>query len=241
MIRLIQGDCIEKMKDLSDNSIDLVITDLPYGLGNKRLSWDKPINLAEMWREIWRITKSNSPVFMFADMKYAVTLINSQPKYFKYEIVWNKNQTTTPMLSFKRFGKSTEYILVFYKKQPKYLVKNHHKVVRTKQDSCVGGLGTKKEGKRINKYYEPKLPINIVNCDAVRGHNKKIRCLTEKPVPLIEHILKYYAEEGDTCLDICSGSGSTGEACKNRNINFIGIEINQEHFKICEKRLILEN
>tara|TARA_R100000734_G_C3316470_1_gene108983 strand:+ start:1542 stop:2270 length:729 start_codon:yes stop_codon:yes gene_type:complete len=239
MIKLINGDCLEKIKDLSDNSIDLVITDLPYGLGHSKLKWDTPIDLNIMWEQLWRVTKPNSPIFMFADMIFASKLISSQPKYFKYEIVWEKTKSTTPMLSFKRMGKATEYILVFYKKQPKYLAKDFHKVVRSKNNTVMGGLGqTYIENKRVkSKYYEPKLPLNIFKCPNIDGHHKKIKGLTEKPVEVIEHILKYYAEKGDTCLDICMGSGSTGEACKNRGVNFIGIELNNNHFKICKDRL----
>jgi site-specific DNA-methyltransferase (adenine-specific) len=240
-VNLIHGDCLKKIKDLSNNSVDIVITDLPYGLGTKTLKWDCPIDLDEMWKELWRVCKNNSPIFMFADFKFAVTLINSQSKYFKYEIVWNKLLTTTPMLSYKRFGKASEYILVFYKKQPKYLVKNHHKVIRKKRCSGRGGgVGVydtkfKKLGETTN-YYEPKLPINFIECLNIRGHAKRVKGLTEKPVEIMEHLLKYYAEEGDVCLDICMGSGSTGEACKNRNVNFIGIELNDKHYEICKKR-----
>ncbi len=239
-VKLIHGDCIEKMKDLCDNSVDLVITDLPYCLGNSNLKWDIPIDLDKMWSELWRITKSNSPIFMFADMRFCSKLIMSQPKYFKYEIVWKKTKSTTPMLSFKRMGKATEYILVFYKKQPKYLVRDFHKVIRSKNNTSMAGLGqTYIKDKRVkSKYYEPKLPLNIIEYPNIDGHHKKIKGLTEKSVPVIEYILKYYAEKGDTCLDICMGSGSTGEACNNRDVNFIGIELNDKHFEICKNRLI---
>ena len=108
-MKLLNGDCLEKMKELSDNSVDIVICDLPYGRF-KHLEWDKMIDLKMMWEQTWRVCKINTPVFMFGDMKFGVELINSCPDHFKYEIVWNKNKTTTPLLSRKRFGKSTEYI-----------------------------------------------------------------------------------------------------------------------------------
>lgn len=237
-MNLLQGNCLELLNDLSDNSIDIVITDLPYGLGTKSLKWDTPIDLDSMWAKLWRVCKPNAPIFMFADMKFAVSLISSQPKYFKYEIVWNKHLSTTPLLSKKRFGKATEYILAFYKKQPKYLVMDHHKIVKSKKNTMNAGLGITKAGRMKTNYYEPRLPINVIECYGIRGHNKRVKGLTEKPIEVIEHILKYFAEEGDTCLDICMGSGSTGEACKNRNVNFIGMELNEKHYQVCRERLM---
>jgi len=241
-VQLIHGDCIQKMKDLSDNSVDIVITDLPYGMFHKKkrenTNWDHAINLNDMWRELWRVGKKNCPIFMFADMRFAATLINSQPKWFKYDIAWIKNQSTNPMNMKYMFGKATEYILVFYKKRPTYNVFKYHKVIKELPNEVNGGiLGRSGVEKYTKRYYEPKLPLNVINCGNVH-HKNKLKCgITEKPVQIMEHLLKYYSNEGDTCLDICMGSGSTGEACLNMNRNFIGIELNDKHFEICEKRL----
>tara|TARA_R110000824_G_scaffold382856_2_gene576147 strand:+ start:55 stop:765 length:711 start_codon:yes stop_codon:yes gene_type:complete len=235
---LLNGDCLEKMKDLSNNSIDIIIADLPYGRF-KHLEWDRMIDLKKMWKEIWRVCKLTTPVFMFGDMKFGVELINSEPKYFKYEIVWNKNKSTTPFLGRKRFGKSTEYIFIFYKKQPVYNYKQFHKICEERVEK-----NKKKGNSIINHYansnhlvYEPRLPLNFITHREVRN-KKLIANITEKPQFILEHLLKYFSNEGDTCLDMCMGSGSCGVACKTLNRKFIGIELNKEHFEIAKDRLV---
>ena len=307
MKSLYQGDCLEKMKDLSDNSIDIVIADLPYGRF-KHLSWDTEIDLEKMWREIWRIGKKNCPVFLFGDMKFGVKLINSCPKHFKYEIVWNKKRTTTPLLSRKRLGKATEYVFIFYKHQPVYNYAKYHHIKGSRK--CNNKKVEKGEGmqfhyeKSIRNVYEPSLPLNVVTNNTSEGlnivhKNKKIKIprisyeptlptnvldqviplnntpliigkqnmyhakkavyepilpinvieeysvrkgkiiknITEKPQFLLEFILKYFSNEGDTCLDMTMGSGSCGVACNKLNRNFIGIELNERHFNLAKERL----
>ena len=246
-MNLINGDCLEKMKDLSDNSVDIVIADLPYGRF-KHLEWDRPIDLKKMWKEIWRVCKLTAPVFMFGDMKFGVELINSCSKHFKYEIVLDKQITTTPLLSKKRLGKATEYVFIFYKKQPVYnYAKYHKKIVNPTQEKRIKKTKPKSyKGNNImngRKYigcqgrqYEPSLPVNIISHRAKRL-KKVIKNITEKPQFFLEFLLKYFSNEGDTCLDICMGSGSTGLACKNLGRKFIGIELNKEHFDIAKKRL----
>ena len=310
-MKLLQGDCLEKLKELKDNSIDICIADPPYGRF-KHLDWDVKIEFKKLWKELWRVCKPTCPIFLFGDFKFAVEIYNSQPKWFKYEIVWNKMRTTTPLLSRKRFGKATEYILVFYKKQPVYNYLKYHKYLKApkrakveKQTMIVG----QKPRKIIRNQYDPKLPINVVNqvepdkkknsmyiggpkdknithvalydpklpinvvnepedgydnksydgvCPYARDsgikwdpklpinvlegsakiNNKTIKKITEKPQFLLEHLLKYFSNEGDTCLDFCMGSGSCGVACKTLNRNFVGIELNKEHFNLAKKRLI---
>jgi len=293
------------MKDLSDNSVDIVIADLPYGRF-KHLSWDNEIDLEKMWREIWRIGKKNCPVFLFGDMKFGVKLINSCPKYFRYEIVWNKKRTTTPLLSRKRLGKATEYVFIFYKHQPIYNYAKYHKIkcsrktnnkkvekgkgmmfhyeksIRTSYEPSLPlnimtnntSTGLNMVNKKIkiprisyepllptnvldqemslnntpliigkgNMYhakkavYEPTLPTNVIEEYSVRK-NKVIKNITEKPQFLLEFILKYFSNEGDTCLDMTMGSGSCGVACNKLNRNFIGIELEKTHFDLAKERL----
>jgi len=302
-MKLFNGDCLEVMKDISDNSIDIIIADPPFSRF-KHLSWDKIINFEKLWEQLWRIAKPNCPIFLFGDFKFAVEIYNSQPKYFKYEIVWNKGQTTTPLLSRKRFGKCTEYILAFYKKQPVYNYLKYHKITETKNLKKFNGLNHRgnqpKKNSTSNKYkpalplniienevvlssmvmgkknkmyhsksgiydprlplniidekeiieselydmtfkrskelYEPRLPTNVIKCKIKRA-NKTIKCLTEKPQHILEHLLKYFSNEGDTCLDFCMGSGSLGVACNKLGRNFIGIEKNEEFYQITKKRL----
>jgi site-specific DNA-methyltransferase (adenine-specific) len=278
-MELINGDCLEKMKDLSDNSVDIVIADLPYGrfvhLGGKD-GWDNPINLEKLWKQIWRVCKKTAPVFMFGDMKFGVELINSCPRHFKYEIVWDKKMTTTPLLSKKRLGKATEYIFIFYKKQPVYNFEEYHKkLIKPIQDLNVKNKKTRRPGGvqsycynewgKSGKQYDPKLPTNVVQSNLIIGkddmyhsksavyepvlptnvlneypvrNNKLIKNITEKPQFILEFLLKYFSNKGDTCLDMTMGSGSCGVACKTLERKFIGIELNKKHYDIAKNRLL---
>ena len=274
-MELYNGDCLEKLKDLSDNSVDIIIADPPYARF-KHLEWDRKIDFEPLWEQLWRVSKPNTPIFLFADFKFALEIYNSQPKYFKYEIVWNKGSTTTPLLSRKRFGKCTEYILVFYKKQCVYNYAKYHKIIKTSKPKKTKKRAIMKHDSKmeINNTYEPKLPTNIIEneviekeeairdtwgkiirydnnyeprlpCNVIKCQTKKnkkiIKKLTEKPQFVLEHLLKYFSNEGDTCLDFCMGSGSMGVACNTLNRKFIGIEKNKEFFEITKKRLTSPN
>ena len=234
-MQLFHGDCLEEMEKLPANSIDIVIADLPYGRF-KHNEWDSPIDLERMWEQVWRVCKPSAPVLLFGDFRFAHELLNSQPKLFRYEIVWDKEKSTTPLLSQRRFGKCTEYILVFYKNPPLYNYKKYHKIIKTTREyfncSYIGG---KKIKKRAN-YYEPPLPLNTFRCPPPRM-KKLISSIPEKPQPLLEHLLKYFSNEGDTCLDFVMGSGSCGVACQTLKRKFIGIELKREHYVVAEKRL----
>ena len=236
---LILGDCLEKMKDIGDNTIDIIIADLPYGRF-KHLEWDIKIDFDLLWEQIWRVCKPKAPVFLFGDFKFVVEIYNSQSKYFRYEIVWNKKRSTTHLLAHKRFGKATEYILVFYKEQPVYNYTKYHSVKKIHNRLNVGkSKGVGSYASRSSTWYEysPHLPINVIEFPQVKIHNKVIKKITEKPQEVLKHLLKYFSNEGDTCLDFCMGSGSCGVACKELNRNFIGIEKNEEFFEIVKKRL----
>lgn len=265
-MNLIKGDCLEKMKDISENSIDIVIADLPYGRFS-HLEWDTPIDLAKMWTELNRICKKTTPIFLFGDMKFGVDLIQSNPKHFKYEIVWNKRKSTTPLLSRKRMGKATEYIFIFYRKQCCYNYAKYHKILKREKVYKNGSFVGAKKIKKQTNYYEPSLPINVINqeqtqwgtngkinrhldvyeprlpINVIEGYKrislakKVIKNITEKPQFILEFLLKYFSNEGDTCLDLTMGSGSCGVACKKLNRNFIGIEKNNVHFDKAKARL----
>lgn len=173
-MKLIHGDCLEKLKDICDNSIDICIADLPYGRF-KHLDWDTPIDLEKMWKQLNRICKKTTPIFLFGDMKFGVQLINSNPKHFKYEIVHNKMRTTTPLLSRKRLGKATEYVFIFYRKQCVYNYLKYHKIRATKaqenkqrkfkkflkESKSNNIIGTK--GKDTGNRYCPPIPTNVID------------------------------------------------------------------------------
>jgi len=251
-MELFNADCLTKMKDFSDNSIDIVIADLPYG--RTHLKWDIPIDLNKMWRELDRICKETTPIFLFGDMAFGVQLINSNPKDFKWELVWTKPVTTTPLLSRRRPGKATEYVFVFYRKQCVYNYHKYHTGIinnnktKTEEEWCNAGPCPthKKKAKVIGgtpmmvvrTQYTPRLPLNFISGESVRK-GKIIKNITEKPQFLLEFLLKYFSNPNDVCLDFCMGSGSCGVACSKLERKFIGIEINKEHFFKAKERLIM--
>ena len=346
MSLLLNGDCLELMKDIEDKSIDLVFADLPYvdskGKGQTSCKWNQSaIDLDLWWKEIMRIKKLNTPIFMTTTTKFGVELINSAPKkcFFRYDIVWVKSASAGFLNSKRAPLRKHEMIYVFYERLPFYDLSSHtHKFIKhkegqikppTKSDNspyggeasrkkqlklCVGGqagsydpplpvsvvkeelaegqtqgdkgnecygkfsyynngvkgydpplpvsvvkelgdyegeelcnydvnkntYGGGKDGRikvpKDKKYheakYEPPLPNSMLEIKSTRGKHS-----TEKPVALMEWVLKYYSKEGDTILDPTMGSGSTGVACKNMNRKFIGIEMDKEIYNGAVERL----
>jgi len=227
------GNCLDVLKHIPDKSIDLIICDLPYGI--TKCYWDKKIDLDLLWIQLLRVAKPNTPYFFFCKMKFAVELINSNTKMFRYEIIWDKDRLTNPLTSTLGFANSHELILVFYKKKPVYRIKDYH----TKKDQVSTSKSFSPVTGTFNYSgphgaYEPKLPLSIIKCPFT---NTKVLRSTQKPVQLLETIIKYYSNEKDVVLDPTMGSGSTGIAALNLNRNFIGIEMDTECFKIAENRL----
>ncbi len=250
MTLLLNGDCLIEMKKLEDKSVDLIFCDLPYGCLNS--SWDSPIDLELFWIEVMRIKKLNTPIFFTTTTKFGVSLINSAPKkcFFRYDLVWAKSQASSFLLSKKMPMRKHELIYVFYEKLPLYDLSSHknkfeenkevevnHKFTyQQDKEKDLYGTDIRKEvrkGKSVGKssIYDPPLPNSVISIKSTRGKHS-----TEKPVELIEWILKYYSREGDTILDPTMGSGSCGCACKNMNRKFIGIELDKDIFKIAEDR-----
>ena len=256
-MKIINGDCLDEMKLLQDKSIDLVFTDLPYG--QLSCSWDCCIDLDLWWKEIMRIKKLNTPIFLTCTTKFGVSLINSAPKKLKFfDLVWVKSAPTGHLLAKKFPMRKHEMIYVFYEKLPFYDLSSHtHKFLKDKngKDKIVEGrLGNCYEGKEVDKakqgMYDPPLPVSVLKeeekqvlydpplpTSMLEVKSTKGKHPTEKPVALMEWILKYYSKEGDVVLDSTMGSGSTGVACKNMNRDFIGIEMDKEIFKVAEERL----
>ena len=337
-MRLIEGDCLEEMKNIDDNSIDLLFCDLPYG--QTRCNWDSLIDLNLFWKEVNRICKDTTPMFFTCSTKFGVSLINSNPKNFRYDLVWVKSASCGFLLAKKMPLKKHEMIYVFYRKLPLYDLSSHtHKFIKSndtgnverkegmkqerntpKLEECLGKeyLKNKPNYRKINPnlgangtdchIYDPPLPNSVIKTDNsqlsremkagvnnlygdmkggtignIHGTNyepplpnsvvkilpvpqlvgcegkvirkkpidynpplpntilevksEKGRHPTQKPTELIKWILKYYSKEGDVVLDPTMGSGSTGIACKDMNRDFIGIELNNEIFKIAEHRL----
>ena len=261
---LINGDCLEEMKKLDDDSIDLIFCDLPYG--QTSCKWDCKIDLELFWKEVMRIKKLHTPIFFTTTTKFGVELIKSAPKkcFFRYDLVWVKSLSAGFLCAKKMPLRKHEMIYVFYEKLPFYDLSSHsHKFIKEeiiepnedydKREKKSRNTIKKQENygkgyldKKINfrKYdpklggkgadsniYDPPLPNSMLEIKSTRGKHS-----TEKPVALMEWILKYYSKEGDVILDPTCGSGSTGVACKNMNRNFIGIEMDSEIFEIAQKR-----
>tara|TARA_R110001632_G_scaffold181648_4_gene301744 strand:+ start:4011 stop:4703 length:693 start_codon:yes stop_codon:yes gene_type:complete len=226
---LINGDCIEEMTNIETDSIDLLFCDLPYG--QTHCEWDCLIDLDLFWKEVNRICKETTPMFFTTTTKFGVSLINSNPKNFRYDMVWKKSNSTGHLNAKKMPMRTHEMIYVFYRKLPSYDLSSHTKHEQKK----VSNDHTPVYGKQAKHYkssYEPHLPSSILEFSRERGKHS-----TQKPVSLIEWILKYYTKEGDKILDPTMGSGSTGVACKNMNRKFIGIEKDKDIYDTAVKRL----
>ena len=238
MIQLIHGDCLEEMKKIPDGSVDMVLTDPPYG--TTACKWDSVIPLEPMWEQLKRVIKPNGAIVMTASQPFTSALVMSNVKMFKYEWVWEKHKATNFFLANKQPFKIHENILVFYNKQPTY---NPQKIdgvsykQRGKHNVSIEGV-TKERNIGYSKNHEPnkRLPTTI---QKFSNHNQKENRLhpTQKPVALMEYLIKTYTNESETVLDFTMGSGTTGVACKNLNRNFIGIELDETYFNIAKARI----
>lgn len=254
MNELILGDCLEKMKDIPSGSVDLICADPPYG--TTACSWDTIIPLEPMWVQLNRIIKPNGAIILNSAQPFTTVLISSNMDMFKYCWVWEKDKGTGFSLSKKQPLRKTEDIVVFYRKQPFYDYKGEklskpykHTLPISKSDSSPGankgnlkdigkpelGLLPIIQGSRKYVKYTHRNKINIIYFS--RDNANKGVHPTQKPVALIEFLIKTYTSEGETVLDFCMGSGSTGVAAENLNRNFIGIEAEKKWFDIASERI----
>ena len=230
-MNLINGDCLAIMPTIETDSVDLLFCDLPYG--ETACKWDCLIDLELFWKEVNRICKINAPMFFTCSTKFGVSLINSNPKNFRYDMVWIKTTPVGFLTARKMPMRKHEMLYVFYRKQPLYDIDNNHTFTsKERKTNRMKGVYETKSKLSIEKKYTPTLPNSILEIPSDKGLHP-----TQKPVGLMEWILKYYSKEGDTILDPTMGSGSTGVSCKNANLNFIGIEKDEEIFKTAEKRI----
>ena len=239
MIDIRQGDCLELIKEIPDTSIDMVLCDLPYQeTGNK---WDKFVNLEQLFNEYRRIIKDDGCIALNGTFKFGTHLMNIAPDLYKYEWVWEKdNGTNAPNVNLQPF-RVHEYIFIFGKGR----VTNGNRIPMKYHPQKTKGKPYKQKSGRMSENWKGGLN-NIItdNKDGLR-HPKTIQKFnrdrgyhpTQKPVALLEYLIKTYTNEGETVLDNCMGSGSTGVACVNTNRNFIGYELNEKYFEIAEKRI----
>lgn len=239
--KLYQGDCLEVMKNIEDGSVDLILTDPPYGTSS--CSWDSIIPFESMWEQLNRIIKPKNAIILFATQPFTSKLICSNINHFKYCWTWDKGKvggfTSAKLKPLKLF----EDICVFSQGKTANCNKNNmvyypqglievNKISRSSNDKSPTGYARPSQTKFYNQQYTnyPKQLIKF-NLDKNRVHP------TQKPVALLEYLIKTYTLEGETILDFTMGSGSTGVACLNTNRNFIGIELDEGYFNIAQNRI----
>ena len=231
---LINGDCLEKMKDIPDGSIDLVLTDPPYG--TTACKWDNIIPFEPMWEQLKRIVKPNGAICLFGSEPFSSALRMSNIKMFKYDWIWEKERPSNPMLAKKQPLSYNENISLFYKKQCTY---NPQMSKGNKNHGCKVGKHfnkiTQSESHYKSNISDMKYPKRILKFNTERANDNGHP--TQKPVALLEYLIKTYTLEGETVLDFTMGSGSTGVAAKNLNRGFIGIEKDEKYFEIAKQRI----
>lgn len=239
-IALYQGDCLELMKDIPSHSVDMILCDLPYG-GVTKNKWDSALPLDRLWEAYKRITKPNAAIVLFADGMFEANLMLSNPKMWRYNLVWDKVLITGFLNANRMPLRSHEEICIFYDKQPTY---HPQKTVGEKNHSC----GTKVLNGRENNNYGDfnfvdnaeqlgcmKHPRSIIRFQ--KPHPSKTVHPTQKPVGLCEYLIKTYTDENQLVLDNCMGSGTTGVACVNTSRRFIGIEQDSSYFAKARDRI----
>ena len=228
---LMQGNCLERMKEIPSGSVDMILTDPPYG--TTACKWDSPIPLKPMWEQLKRIIKPNGAIVMTASQPFTSILGASNVDQLRYSWVWEKTAATGHLNAKRMPMKNAEDVLVFYSKQPTYNpqdIKPFNKVVkRGNNGECYGKSGSE----NLQEFTNYPRTIQRFASEGKTVHS------TQKPVALMEYLIKTYTNEGETVLDFTMGSGTTGVAAKNLNRKFIGIELDAGYFEIAKNRIWL--
>jgi len=244
-MKLYNGDCLEVMKLIPDKSIDAIITDPPYG--TTACKWDSVIPFEPMWEQLNRIIKPNGAIILFGSEPFSSALRMSNINNYKYDWIWKKNKLNGFLNAKNKPLKSVENVLIFsdgvtantrntHKKMtyyPQGLVKinKERKNGNRKHDSIIGNRPSR-QGEYIKEFTNyPRDILEFKNTIENKQHP------TQKPVALMEYLIKTYTNENETVLDFTMGSGTTGVACCNTNRDFIGIELDKNYFKIAEQRI----
>ena len=236
-IKLILGDCLEKFSEIPDNSIDCIICDLPYGTTSCK--WDVLIPFDKLWFEYNRIAKETAPILLFGIEPFSSYIRMSNIKDFRYDLYWHKTLCSNFMMGKRQPFFKVETISVFYKKSPTYNpIMRQGKPYEVKE-SHIAQKGMQQkycfDKKSDIKNEGTRYPDNLLEFNSL-GSGKLHP--TQKPLDLLEYLIKTYTNENDIVLDNCMGSGTTGEACINLGRNFIGIEKDEKYYEIAEKRLL---
>lgn len=233
MISLHNGDCLELMRDISDGSVDMILCDLPYG--TTACKWDSVIPFEPLWEQYKRIAKKNAAIVLTASQPFTSALVMSNTAWFRHSWVWNKKSAANVMAAKHGPLKIHEDVIVFsgvggaYKPQMT-IGKGRFKGGNNRSDGIYSG-GVP-EGRYWSDQYHPKSIVEFSN--AAQGGKQHP---TQKPVALMEYLIRTYTNEGDTVLDNCMGSGTTGVACVNTGRKFIGMEMDAGYFEIARNRI----
>ena len=239
---LMQGDCLERMKEIPDGSADMVLCDPPYG--TTACKWDSVIPLEEMWKHLKRILKPNGAIILTASQPFTSVVVTSNLSMFKYDWTWNKSRPTGVLNAKKQPLRDKEDILVFYSKQPTY---NPQGVVAVNKMVGTGATQANKTGNATGKISQTDTGKYL---QETGGYPRQVQMFkseggtihpTQKPVQLMEYLIKTYTNESETVLDFTMGSGTTGVACNNLNRKFIGIEMDTDktkYFDIAKNRIL---
>jgi site-specific DNA-methyltransferase (adenine-specific) len=231
MIELMHGDCLELMKQIPDGSVDMILCDLPYG--TTACKWDTVIPFEPLWAHYRRVAKRNAAIVLTASQPFTSAVAASNLGEFKYQWVWEKGRPSNPQLAKVQPLKIHEDILVFYRKSGRYnpqglqeIPKSERKVHKPEKNTL--GHCVRKPYVQTHTGY----PKSIISFPPERGLHP-----TQKPVALLEYLVRTYTNEGETVMDNCMGSGTTGVACVNTGRKFIGMEQDAKYFEIAQKRI----
>ena len=230
---LLLGDCLERMKEIPDGSVDLILTDPPYG--TTACKWDSVIPFEPMWAELKRVIKPNGAIVLFGSEPFSSALRMSNIKQYKYDWVWDKVKPSGHLNAKKMPMKQHELISVFCDGKLNYfpiMVSQKKRISKNYLNNKSEVFGSEVT---VEKMVDKKYPKSII-VESNASQKNKLHP-TQKPVSLLEYLIKTYTQEGETVLDFTMGSGSTGVACLNTNRKFIGIEMDEGYFDIGVKRM----
>lgn len=228
--KIYNEDCLEGMKRIPDKSVDMILCDLPYG--TTACKWDTIIPFEPLWEQYERVIKDNGAIVLFGSQPFTTALNNSNMKLYRYEWIWIKNNSTGFQLANKRPMKKHEIISVFYNKQPTYNPQGLQPYGKVNKRGSMGdNWGEMSSNQYTQKYTNYPTQLLEYSYDKEKLHP------TQKPVALLEYLIRTYTIEGETVLDNCMGSGTTAIASMNTGRNFIGFELDEGYCNIANERI----
>jgi site-specific DNA-methyltransferase (adenine-specific) len=234
-INLFEGDCLVEMSQIKSGSVDMILCDLPYGITKNK--WDIIIPFDKLWEHYDRIIKENGAVVLFGSQPFTSLMITSNLKNFRYSLVWEKNKFSDFLNAKRKPMKTNEDIAIFYKKQPTYNPQYWYSTPYTRWNTQTAVDKQTNYGNHKENFVESldgkRLPTTVLKFNRI----ERPKHPTQKPVDLLEWLIKTYSNEGEVILDNCMGVGSTGIACKNLKRSFIGIELDNVYFNIANESI----